>query len=40
MLQALLRPTAWEQVSADGIIGDVAKGFSKKYGFFHWNQAI
>ncbi|HNT50695.1 MAG TPA: bestrophin family ion channel, partial [Cyclobacteriaceae bacterium] len=30
--QALLRPTAWEQVSADGIIGDVAKGFSKKYG--------
>jgi len=29
---ALLQPTAWEQVSADGIIGNTAKSFSKKYG--------
>ncbi|TXI71116.1 MAG: hypothetical protein E6Q41_00675, partial [Cyclobacteriaceae bacterium] len=30
--QALLQPTSWEQVSAHGIIGDIAKEFSQKYG--------
>ena len=29
---ALLKPAAWEQVSAEGIVGNVAKGFSRKYG--------
>lgn len=38
--QALLRPTSWEQVSADGIVGKVAIGFSKKYGLGQVNEEL
>lgn len=37
---ALLQPAAWEQVSANGLIGDVAKGYSKKYGLGQVNDDL